>query len=60
MSNQSSRLSVEQEFQLRQVADQMQELSPAELQDLVLELSRQIMIRDNLYKETLKSGLFMG
>ncbi len=52
--NYSEKLSLEQEFSLRRFADQMRTLSPEQVQDLSLELYRQMMLKDNLYEEMLK------
>jgi hypothetical protein len=50
----SEQLSLEQEFNLRRFADLIRTLSPEQAQDLSLELYRQMMLKDNLYKELLK------
>ncbi len=52
--NYSEKLSLEQEFSLRRFADQIRTLSPEQVQDLSLELYRQMMLKDNLYEEILK------
>ena len=58
--DQSSQLSFEQEFSLRRFSDQVQNLSREQAQDLLIELSRQMMIKDNLYKQLLKPYLGTG
>ena len=55
--NQSNQLSFEQEFSLRRFSDQVQNLSREQAQDLLIELSRQMMIKDNLYKQLLQPYL---
>ncbi len=52
--NYPEQLSLEQEFDFRRFADQVRTLSPEQAQDLSLELYRQIIVKDNLYKEILK------
>ena len=52
--NYSEKLSLEQEFSLRRFADQIRTLSPEQVEDLSLELYRQMMLKDNLYEEILK------
>ncbi len=52
--NYPEQLSLEQEFDFRRFADQVRTLSPEQAQDLSLELYRQMMIKDNLYREILK------
>ncbi len=52
--NYPEQLSLEQEFDFRKFADQVRTLSPEQSQDLSLELYRQMMIKDNLYRDILK------
>lgn len=47
-------LTLEQQFNLRKVADRTKALSQQQAQKLVVELQRQIMIKDNLYKEIMR------
>ncbi|MEM9271618.1 MAG: NblA/ycf18 family protein [Cyanobacteria bacterium P01_F01_bin.143] len=58
--NYPEQLSLEQEFDFRMFADQVRTLSPEQAQDLSLELYRQIMIKDNLYREILKDCWGIG
>ncbi len=58
--NYPEQLSLEQEFDFRMFADQVRTLSPEQSQDLSLELYRQIMIKDNLYREILKDYWEIG
>ncbi|MGL5796252.1 MAG: NblA/ycf18 family protein [Waterburya sp.] len=53
MSNQNN-LSLEQEFSLKKIATQTQSLSQQQAQELIVELQRQMMIKDNLYKQLIK------
>ena len=52
--NQSSQLSLEQEFKLRKFSDQVRNLSREQAQDLLIELNRQMIIQENLYQQLLK------
>jgi hypothetical protein len=52
--NDQNYLSLEQEFSLKKIATQAQALSQQQAQELVVELQRQIMIKDNLYKQLIK------
>ena len=52
--NQSSQLSLEQEFNLRKFSDQVRNLSREQAQDLLIELNKQMMIQQNLYQQLLK------
>lgn len=47
-------LTLEQQFNLRKVADQTKALSQQQTQELIVELQRQLMIKDNLYKQIIK------
>jgi hypothetical protein len=58
--SQSIKLSMEQEFSLRAFADQVQKLSREQAQELLIELNKQMMLRDNLYKELLKPQFGIG
>ena len=49
-----SHLTIEQQFSLKKVADQTKALSQQQARELIVELQRQIMIKDNLYQEIIK------
>lgn len=53
MSEQTS-LTIEQEFHLRKIADQTRALSQQQAHELIVELQRQMMIKDNLFKQIIK------
>ena len=48
-------LSIEQELSQRIFSDRVKQLSHQETQDLLVEMHRQSMIKENLYKELFKS-----
>ncbi|PZO12727.1 MAG: phycobilisome degradation protein NblA [Leptolyngbya foveolarum] len=49
-------LSLEQEFKLQVVKDQVTGLSLEQAQEYVVEVMRQMMVKDNLVKHLLKSA----
>ena len=52
--NNHNHLSLEQEFSLRTISSKVKNLSQQQAQELVVELQRQMMIKDNLYKRLIK------
>jgi hypothetical protein len=49
-------LSVEQQFKLKVLQDQVQFLSLEQAQEYVVEVMRQMMVKDNLVKHLLKNA----
>lgn len=49
-------LSVEQQFNLRKYQDQVKTVSREELEDLFLEIMRQKMAQENLFKDLMRNG----
>jgi hypothetical protein len=49
-------LTLEQQFQLRMITLQVRELSLKQAQEYVVEITRQMMVKDNLVKHLLKSA----
>ncbi|MBT9316616.1 NblA/ycf18 family protein [Leptothoe spongobia] len=49
-------LTLEQQFQLRMITLQVRELGLKQAQEYVVEITRQMMIKDNLVKHLLKSA----
>lgn len=49
-------LSLEQQFKLEVLKDQVKTLSKEQAQDFLLELFRQMMVKDNLMKNLLKNS----
>lgn len=47
-------LTIEQKFHLRKIADQTKSLSQQQAQELIVELQRQMMMKDNLFKQLIK------
>lgn len=47
-------LSLEQEFQLKVIREQVENLSPAQTQEYLLEAMRQLMLKDNWIRHTFK------
>ena len=52
--NKTSGLSMEQQFQLKVYEKQVQSLSKEQAQEYLLELLRQSMVKDNLFKDLIK------
>ena len=52
--NQSTKLSLEQEFSLRSFGDQVQQMSREQAQEFLLKLYEQMMIRDATYQQLLR------
>lgn len=52
--NQPVELSLEQEFNLRSFADQVQYMSHEQAQDFLVNLYRQMMVKETMYKEFIK------
>lgn len=50
------KLSLEQEFNLNKFASQVKHLSPQQAKELLVELNRQMMVKDNLYRDILKKA----
>lgn len=50
-------LSLEQEFNLKVYEEQIRSLSPQQSREFVLELLRQLMIKDNVIKHLMKEAL---
>lgn len=49
-------LTLEQQFRLQSLKDQVQNLSQQEAQEFLLEVLRQMMVKDNLVKHLLKQA----
>ena len=58
--NLQDQLSLEQEFTLTALAQQLQELSQEETKALLLELYRNAMIRENTFRELLRDAWNIG
>ncbi|ELS02331.1 Phycobilisome degradation protein nblA [Xenococcus sp. PCC 7305] len=52
--NGQPQLSMEQQFKLQVLSKQVQNLSQEEAQEYLLEMFRQMMVKDNLFKHLLK------
>ena len=51
-----ARLSMEQEFKLQVLREQVKSLNQEQAQEYLLELFRQMMVKDNLVKHLLKNA----
>lgn len=52
--DQSSKLSMEQQFNLRTFSDQVQQMSREQAQDFLITLRKQMMLQENMYLDFLK------
>jgi hypothetical protein len=52
----SAQLSLEQQFKLKVLQEQVQSLSKEQAQEYLLEMFRQMMVKDNLVKNLLKDA----
>ncbi len=52
--NGQEKLSLEQQFKLQVLSEQVQNLSQEEAQEYLLEMFRQMMVKDNLFKHLIK------
>jgi Phycobilisome degradation protein nblA len=55
--NTTADLSVEQEFNLRVYQEQVKNLSLQEAQEFLLEVLRQSMVKENLFKQLIRAGI---
>ncbi len=53
--NQPNQLSLEQEFSIRAFADQVEQMSREQSQEFLLMLYKQMLMKETIYKELLKS-----
>ena len=52
--NGQNQLSLEQQFRLQVLSEQVQNLSQEEAKEYLLEMFRQMMVKDNLFKHLIK------
>lgn len=52
-----AKLSLEQEFRLQVLSEQVRALDANEAQEYIVELIRQMMVKDNLVKHLMKEGV---
>ena len=50
------KLSLEQEFELKVIREQVKDLSLVQAQDYVVEIMRQTMMKENLFKHLLRKA----
>jgi hypothetical protein len=53
----SNQLSLEQQFKLQIFREQAKSLSQEQAQECLIELFRQMMVKDNLFKHLLKNNI---
>jgi Phycobilisome degradation protein nblA len=52
--NQSTSLSIEQEFYLKSFAEQVKRMSQEQAQEFLIELHRQMMIKEKMYQHLIQ------
>jgi hypothetical protein len=52
----SAQLSLEQQFKLQVLKEQVQDLTKEQAQEYLIEMFRQMMVKDNLVKHLLKNA----
>lgn len=55
MNTLSFQLSLEQDFQMRLVERSMQEMSKEQLQDMLLQIMRLLLVKENIIRDLVKS-----
>jgi hypothetical protein len=55
MNTSSFELSLEQEFQMRLVERSMQDMSKEQLQDMLMQIMRLLLIKENIMRDLVKS-----
>jgi hypothetical protein len=58
--HQPSELSLEQQFNIRSFASQVQNMSREEVQELLVKLYEEMILRENIYKEVIKHQWGIG
>ncbi len=56
LMNVSAQLTLEQQFKLQILTDQVKDLSQEQAQEYLIEMFRQMMVKDNLMKHLLKNA----
>jgi hypothetical protein len=57
MSPECFELSLEQQFNIRSIELNTQDLSESQLRELLLEVSRQLIVKDNVIRHLMKNGI---
>ena len=58
--NQAKNLSLSEEFQLRKFSDLVQRMSHEQAREFLIELHRQMMIKDKMYQHFIKQEWNLG
>jgi Phycobilisome degradation protein nblA len=58
--HQPAQLSLEQQFNIRSFASQTENMSREEVQELLVKLYEEMILRENIYKEVLKHQWGIG
>jgi Phycobilisome degradation protein nblA len=55
MNTSSFQLSLEQEFQMRLIERSMQDMSQEQLQDMLMQIMRLLLVKENIIRDLVKS-----
>ncbi len=55
MNISSFQLSLEQQFQMRLIEQSMQDMSREQLQDMLMQIARLLLVKDNIVRDLVKS-----
>jgi hypothetical protein len=55
MNTSSFQLSLEQEFQMRLIESSMQDMSQEQLQDMLMQIVRLLLVKENIIRDLVKS-----
>jgi hypothetical protein len=58
MNTSSFQLSLEQQFQMRLIERSMQEMSREQLQDMLMQIMRLLLVKENIIRDLVKSCVF--
>jgi hypothetical protein len=58
MNTSSFQLSLEQQFQMRIIEQSMQDMSREQLQDMMIQIMRFLLVKDNIIRDLVKSCVF--
>jgi hypothetical protein len=58
MNTSSFQLSLEQQFQMRLIERSMQDMSREQLQDMLMQIMRLLLVKENIIRDLVKSCVF--
>ncbi|QZZ22590.1 NblA/ycf18 family protein [Leptothermofonsia sichuanensis E412] len=55
----SFNLTLEQQFQMRLIEESTQQMTPEQMQEMLIQVSRLLMVKDNVIRSLMKSCLIL-